>query len=290
MPELRREPSSCPPAPCASPPFSPAPGGTASSTPPALAQPVTSGTTGGITSCRPWCRFVENACSKGKKSRKLSPPALCQLKILPAELLRLDHPVLEQLLVAQPQVRYVRRPEPQDILERPAHLAQPEVHADLLEQIDQRLRSFGQHRLGARPGLVEAVIVDDVEGVRPRSVPHDVQKPSCFRLLRPELCGQCGTTGERAHGVSSFAVSRISCTRSCFRNSRTCSRPRSAPSACRIPSMSARPRARRVENCSPARWRAARPRSARARSRARFRQRSFPRPARPRRASGNPPK
>ena len=38
--------------------------------------PAPSGTTGGITSCRPWCRLVENACCKGKKGRKLSPPAL----------------------------------------------------------------------------------------------------------------------------------------------------------------------------------------------------------------------
>src|SRR5215469_14567878 len=123
MPELRREPSPCPPATCASPSFSPTPSGTASSTPPALAQPhVTSGTTGGMTSCRPWCHFVENACCKGKRPEAFAPGPLSS-KILPAELLRLDHPVLEQLLVAQPQVRYVGRPEPQNILERPAHLA-----------------------------------------------------------------------------------------------------------------------------------------------------------------------
>jgi len=51
----------------------------------------------------------------------------------PVTALRLDHPFLEQLFVAQPQVRNVRRPEPQNILQRAAHFAQPEVHADLFE-------------------------------------------------------------------------------------------------------------------------------------------------------------
>jgi hypothetical protein len=50
--------------------------------------------------------------------------------------LTFDQPLFDHFFVAEPEVRNVGRAQAQNILERAAHFAEPEVHADAFQQFD----------------------------------------------------------------------------------------------------------------------------------------------------------
>ena len=89
-------------------------------------------------------------------SPALTASTLCKIKA-PKENLRrwhfsliwpltFDKPLLDHLVVAEPQVGDVRGAETQYVLQGAAHFAQPEVNSDALQQLDQRLRAFRSNR------------------------------------------------------------------------------------------------------------------------------------------------
>src|SRR6516162_9503092 len=125
MPDLRRIASPCPPAPCSAPSFAHTPTRATPSTPLAVAQLThVPDTTGGRLHAALGVRVGERV-KKRAGSSGLSHSNGPGLRDTPSDTyrspvtaLRLDHPFFEQLFVAQPQVRNVRRPQPQNILQR----------------------------------------------------------------------------------------------------------------------------------------------------------------------------
>src|SRR5262249_19481931 len=69
---------------------------------------------------------------------------------------------LHYLFVPEPQVRNVRRTEPQDVFERTADFIGAKVDAHLIEQVQQRLGAFGQQRFGSGVCPVKPVIGQNI--------------------------------------------------------------------------------------------------------------------------------
>src|SRR6516164_10235054 len=89
--------------------------------------------------------------------------------------LTLGQALFKELFVAEPKIRDIGGAETENILERATDFAKTKVHANLFEQINQRLSTFGQHRLGPYTGACNLMIGNDVEGVEARAVTHNVQ-------------------------------------------------------------------------------------------------------------------
>src|SRR5580698_3756327 len=101
---------------------------------------------------------------------------------------------LSELLGGEPQIRDVRRAQPEDIFERFANLGEAEIDTEAFEQIDQRSSTLGQHRrrkLTERVRIaIQAVIGDDVNRAATGAVTDDAEKASRARLLIRKL-GDC---------------------------------------------------------------------------------------------------
>jgi len=63
-----------------------------------------------------------------------------------------------------------------------------EIHANALQQFDQRLRAFRQCRFGESANAVQPVIRHDVNGVGSRAMPYDVEESAGLGLCRGEPC------------------------------------------------------------------------------------------------------
>src|SRR6516162_3635514 len=88
----------------------------------------------------------------------------------------LGQALFKEFFVAEPKIRDIGGAETENILERATDFAKTKVHANLFEQINQRLSTFGQHRLGPYTGACNLMIGNDVEGVEARAVTHNVQE------------------------------------------------------------------------------------------------------------------
>src|SRR5579871_5377715 len=99
-----------------------------------------------------------------------------------------------QLLGREPEIRDVRRTQPQNIFERLAHFAEPEIDAKPLEEINQWSRTLGQHRrrkLADRVRIsIETVIGDNVDRAAAGTVADDAEKAPRPWLLVWKLGGE----------------------------------------------------------------------------------------------------
>jgi len=98
----------------------------------------------------------------------------------------LDEALLEHFFVGEPQIGDVGGAKPQNVLEGAVDFAEPEIDTDALEQLDERLRAFGQDwaRLRVAPQrrsvvfalkpAIQTMIGHYVNGLRTAAVPYDV--------------------------------------------------------------------------------------------------------------------
>jgi hypothetical protein len=100
--------------------------------------------------------------------------------------LALDEAFFEDFFVAEPQIRDVGGAEAEDILEGAADFAKMKVHADALEQLDERLCPNSLDGLRTGAVVVHTVIGENVNGLRSGTVPVNVEETPGFGLERGE--------------------------------------------------------------------------------------------------------
>jgi len=97
-----------------------------------------------------------------------------------------DEAFFQDFFVREPQVGDVGGAETKDIFQGAANLSEMEIHANALEQFDERLRAHGLDGLRADTVVVHAMIGDDVNGLGTGAVPVDVEEAPGFGLGRGE--------------------------------------------------------------------------------------------------------
>ena len=97
-----------------------------------------------------------------------------------------DEAFFEDFFVAEPEVGDVGGAEAEDVFECAADFAEMKIHADALEQFDERVRANRLDGLWPDAVAVHAVIGDDVNGLGAGAVPVDVKEAAGSGLRRGE--------------------------------------------------------------------------------------------------------
>lgn len=87
-----------------------------------------------------------------------------------------DEAAGEHFFVAKPEIGNIGGPEAENVFEGAADLGQVKIDADALEQRDEIVGAFRQQRAGTYGFGVQAVAVDNVNGLRTCAMPYDVEK------------------------------------------------------------------------------------------------------------------
>ena len=100
--------------------------------------------------------------------------------------LAFDEAFFEDFLVGEPQAGDISGAEAEDVFEGAAHFAEMEIHADALEQFDERLGAHGLDGLRTNAVVVQLMVGDDINGLGTGSMPVDVKEAPGFGLGRGE--------------------------------------------------------------------------------------------------------
>ena len=102
--------------------------------------------------------------------------------------LAFDEAFFEDFFVGEPEIGDVRGTEAENVFQRAADFPEMKIHADALEQFDERLGAHGFDRLGTGAVVVQPVVGGDINGLRADSMAINVKETPGFGLGRGKPC------------------------------------------------------------------------------------------------------
>ena len=102
--------------------------------------------------------------------------------------LAFDEAFFEDFFVGEPEIGDVRGTEAENVFQRAADFPEMKIHADALEQFDERLGAHGFDRLGTGAVVVQPVVGGDINGLRADSMAINVKENPGFGLGRGKPC------------------------------------------------------------------------------------------------------
>ena len=100
--------------------------------------------------------------------------------------LAFDEAFFEDFFVGVPEIGDVRGTEAENVFQRAADFPEMKIHADALEQFDERLGAHGLDGLRTNAVVVQLMVGDDINGLGTGSMPVDVKEAPGFGLGRGE--------------------------------------------------------------------------------------------------------
>jgi hypothetical protein len=92
-----------------------------------------------------------------------------------------EEAVFEDGFVGEPEAGDIGGAEAENVFEGTADFGEAEIDAELIEEIEERLGTFGEERAEGDADAVKAMVGEDVDSVGAMAVADDVEKTTGYR-------------------------------------------------------------------------------------------------------------